>query len=188
MKKLISLLLVPIPCILMVSCVNTHQAAYNKIGEKQTLLENNQENNISNHNSAKDMPFDLFKHYTSSSVKYYNYRKYDDQGRVIPEELSGAAGRFVWENNCLVFISAYGGYRATPILPYGITKWDYDSKTLLIKDVFIKMNDLIETGGVFYDTPPDKEGVCWNYPYVVSIGTMGKIRVLKSEKHLSIQP
>ena len=184
MKNLFRLIAISSLNILATSCVNIHQIDYEKIDNKQIVLQDEQRKSISNQNLLTNNSFDLRKHYIEANVKYYDYKKYDDQGQLLSVQASGVAGRFAWENNCLVFISAYGGARATPLLPYGITQWNSNNKTLVIDNTTIKMGDLIEANGVFTETSLNREGVCWDYPYVVGIGVMGGIQVLKSEKEL----
>nr|WP_181717519.1 hypothetical protein [Psychrobacter sp.] len=123
-------------------------------------------------------PYSFNKHYVFSNVKYYDYQKYDNQGNILPVPASGASGRFEWDKNCLVFITVDGS-RATPILPFGVTQWDSASKTLHIDGTTIRMGDLIEANGTFTSNLSNREGICWNYPYIVGIGVMGGITVLE---------
>lgn len=183
LKTTIHLMTILASCTFLSSCIHTHEANYKPISDNKESIQKYQGSNVSINNLPNRR-----EQLTLNNVKYYDYEKYDKRGEPIPVEMTGAAGRFAWENNCLVFISIYGGYRATPILPYGITQWDSIHKVLVIDGTFIQMGDLVETSGMFTETPSNKKGVCWDYPYIVGIGTMGGIKVLESEEDLSYQP
>lgn len=183
MKKSSHFLIVLLSCFLMVSCTSVQRTNHKAVDTNEMTIQNNGSNNILSKNYSTDRLFDINKHYISSNVKYYDYKKYDDQGKTLSVSASGISGQFFWENNCLVFITVDGS-KATPLLPYGITRWDDTSKTLTIENTPVKMGELIETNGTFSKNILNREGICWNYPYVVSIGVMGGIKVLKSEDGL----
>lgn len=188
MKKSSGFIALTLLCLLITSCANTYEINNSDRDNAQLSTKNVMTDDSSNRHLSENSLYDPQKHFTLAPIKYYDYRKYDDEGQLMPVPLSGIAGRFAWEDGCLVFISSYGGARATPILPYSITQWDSANKTLTIEDTTIKMGDLIEAGGVFIKTPQNREGVCWDYPYIVSIQVMGGIQILESEKNLSFGP
>lgn len=183
MNKNSHFLIVLLPCFLMSSYTSVQRINLKAVDEKQMPVRNYESNNIPSKNYSADRLFDINKHYISSNVKYYDYKKYDDQGNILLISPSGISGRFAWEDNCLVFI-AINGFKATPLLPYGITQWDETSKTLTIENTSIKMGEFIDTNGTFSKNTLNREGICWNYPYVVSVGVMGGIKVFKSKEDL----
>lgn len=187
MKKVSYSLIASLSCLILVSCINNHQVNYKAVDEKLLPIQNHSSDNITSKEYSTERSFDIHQHYISSNVKYYNYKKYDDKGEILPVAASGVSGRFFWDNNCLVFISVDGS-KATPLLPYGITQWDGTSKTLTIESTPIKIGELIETNGTFSENLANRQGFCWNYPYIVSIGVMGGIKVLKSEEDLIFKP
>ena len=101
---------------------------------------------------------------------YGQLLKYVDDAKIpmVKVFASGISGRFSWDKNCLVFISVDGS-KVTPLFPYGLTKWDDASKTLTIEGIAIKMGELIETNGTFFKNLLNREGICCNHPYILSI-------------------
>lgn len=109
-----------------------------------------------------------------TSLKTYAYSPNANQS------LMEVRGRFLWDNNCLVFLGAYGG-KSTPVLPRGITKWDNAKQALTIDGKLIKTGQLISSNGItrpsVYDQ--DNQGAC-QQDQNIYIGTMG-LELLNSD-------
>lgn len=109
--------------------------------------------------------------YSHDENYYFSNVKYAPFDPNANQSLSGVAGKFVYENDCLVFIEDLG-FRATPILPFGVTKWDEDNQILYIQGKKIEMGQHISSNGGTIKLETPRKGICWE-EYVMGLGTMG---------------
>lgn len=135
------------------------------IGEPrvQTLTQSTSEVDNSYRNNDKQVSF-----------KTYDYNPNANQ------PLTEVRGRFLRDNNCLVFLGTYGG-KSIPILPRGITKWDDATQSLIIDGKSIKMGQLVSSNGIARPSAYDQDitGTC-KQDQSIYIGTMG-LEVLEND-------
>lgn len=97
--------------------------------------------------------------YSHDENYYFSNVKYAPFDPNANQSLSEVAGKFIYENECLVFIEDLG-FRATPILPFGMTKWDKESQILHIQGKKIKMGQHISSNGNTIKLENSRKGIC----------------------------
>ena len=113
----------------------------------------------------KKTEYSYDEHYYFSNVKYAAFDPNANQSS------SGVSGKFIYENECLMFIEDFG-FRATPILPFEVTEWDEKNHILYIQGKRIEMGQHISSNGDTIKLENPRKGVCWE-EYVMGLGTMG---------------
>ena len=109
--------------------------------------------------------------YSHDENYYFSNVKYAPFDPNANQSLSGVAGKFIYEDECLVFIEDLG-FRATPILPFGVTEWDEESQILHVQGKKIEMGQHISSNGGTVKLEQPRKGTCWE-EYVMGFGTMG---------------
>ena len=85
-------------------------------------------------------------HYATSSGTdlFYTYPfKFSDLEEI--EILENVKVQLKYEEGCIYF--QYGPHKAIPLLPYGVSSWDNNNKTLKYFNVVYKVGDTIDSGG-----------------------------------------
>ena len=94
------------------------------------------------------------KHYSTSDGRdlFYTYPfEFSDLDET--EVLSSIIVKLSYEKGCIYL--DYGPYKASPLLPYGVSSWDENNKTLKYFNATYRVGDTIETGGYLF---PESEG------------------------------